>query len=176
MADITLSVALITAGTSVVSVSVPLVINWARDAGRDKRAAAERLTRERAELARKKREQCVSLLRLTRDFRVLAGSVYGPHGSVSQESAGAKSAEDVRQSAADIASRADEIEFMVPGVDAEVLALAAAASHLVTTAEEKHREHGSALVPADFEELDEGLEKFKQAARATFGEVQELTG
>lgn len=170
MADITLSVALITAGTSVVSVSVPLVINWARDAGRDKRAAAERLTRERAELARKKREQCVSLLRLTRDFRVLAESVYGSSVSAAQ------TPEEVRQAAADLASQADEIEFMVPGVDSEVLALATAAGQLVTIAEEKNREHGSALVPADFEELDESLEKFKQAARTTFGELQELTG
>lgn len=170
MADVTLYVALITAGTSVVSGSIPLVINWRRDAGRDKRAAAERLERERSGRARKKREQCVSLLKLTRDFRVLTESVYGSPASTS------RSPEDVRQAAADIASQADEIEFMVPGVDSEVLALAAAAGQLVTVAEEKNREHGSTLVPADFEKLDECLEKFKQAARATFGELQELTG
>lgn len=169
MADVTL-VALITAGASVVSGSIPLLINWARDAGRDKRAAAKQQERERSEQERSKREQCVRLLRLNRDFRVLVEDAYGVSGSAS---ARVRKAEEVRQSAADIASQADEVEFMVPGVDAEVLALATAASHLVSAAEEKHREHGTPLAPDDFAEFDQCLKTFKKAARATFEEIQE---
>lgn len=168
MADVPLYVAVITAGASVVSGSIPLLINWARDSGREKRAAAERLEREQSELERKRREQCVRLLRLNRNFRVLIESAYGANGSEP-----GPQAEQVRQSAADIATQADEVEFMVPGIDTEVIALASAASHLVSNAEEKHHEHGAALTPEDFSEFDQCLGLFKKAARARFSGLPE---
>lgn len=151
MTDVPLYVAIITAVTSVISGSVPLVINWARDSGRGKRAAAKQLERERSERERSKREQCVRLLRLSRDFRVLVESAYGVNSSAA---ARVRSTEEVRQSAANIASQADKVEFMVPGVDAEVLALAAAASRLVSAAEGKHQDHGAPLAADDFAEFD----------------------
>ena len=41
MLDVPLYVAVVTAGTSVISGAVPLVIGWAKDAGREKRAEAK---------------------------------------------------------------------------------------------------------------------------------------
>jgi hypothetical protein len=62
MADVPLSLAVISTITPVVAGALPLTIGWIRDAGRDKRAAAERLRAEQSQLARKKRGQCVKLL------------------------------------------------------------------------------------------------------------------
>ena len=172
MADVPLSLAVISTITPVIAGAVPLTIGWIKDAGRDKRDAAERLRLEQSELARKKREQCVGLLRLTRDFRVLVANTFDSIGSELDTNA-----ERVRQAAADIAGQADEVEFMVPGVETEALSLAAAASQLsAPIAEKKNRELGSALVPPDFGEFDLCLEKFKESARAVLGGPQELSG
>lgn len=174
--DVPSYVALVTAGASVISGAIPLAVNWARDAGREKRASVEQRAREETEHERHQRQQCVSLLKLTRDFRVLIENAYGPQGSVSRGAAPGEASETagrVRQFAADIASQADQIDFMVPGVENEVLALARAAGLLVSAAEDKHREHGRTLEPGDFTELDERLTAFKLKARGATGELQE---
>jgi hypothetical protein len=166
MADVPLSLAIISTVTPVIAGALPLAVGWIRDAGRDKRDATERLRLEQSELARKKREQCVKLLRLTRDFRVLVENTYDSTGPELDANA-----EQVRQSAADIAIQADEVEFMVPGVESEALSLAAAACLLATpVAEKKNRELGSALLSPDFTEFDRCLEEFKQSARVAVGD------
>lgn len=162
MADVPLSLAVISTITPVIAGALPLTIGWIKDAGRDKRGAEERLRLEQSELARKKREQCVRLLRLTRDFRVLVENTHDSTGPGLDANA-----ERVRQSAADIASQADDVEFLVPEAETEALSLAAAARLLgAPIADKKNRELGSSLLSPDFTEFDRALAEFKRAARA----------
>src|SRR5579871_1588274 len=102
MPEVPLYVAIATAGTSVISSAVPLVIGWARDTGKEKRAEAKELTREQQEVVAGKRELCVNLLSLARHFRVRMENAYGPGGPILDTNV-----EDVRTSVADIASQAD---------------------------------------------------------------------
>jgi hypothetical protein len=162
MADVPLSLAVISTISTVVAGALPLIVGWIRDAGRDKRAAAERLRAEQSQRARKKRAQCVRLLRLARDFRVLVENTYDSIGPELDAHA-----EQVRQSAADIANQADKVEFMVPEAETEALSLADAARLLAApVADRKNREHGSPLLSPQFMEFDRCLAEFKQAARA----------
>lgn len=171
MPDVPLYVVIVTAGTSVISTAVPLVIAWARDTGREKRAAEKELTREQAEVAVNRRELCVSLIKLARRFRALMENAYGSDGPVLDP--GVK---QVRDAVADIASQADEVEFNVPKAGTAAVSLADEARKLALTAEEKKREHGAALVPSDFRKFDDCLEAFKDSARSALGELQERTG
>lgn len=161
MADVPLSLAVISTITPVVAGALPLTVGWIRDAGRDKRAAAERLKAEQTQLARKRRTRCVKLLRLARDFRVLVENTYESSGPELAANAG-----QVRRAAADIASQADKVEFMVPGAETEAVALATAARLLAAPiADKKNRTLGSSLVPPDFAEFDRYLADFKRAAQ-----------
>ena len=171
MPDVPLYVAIVTAGTSVISGAVPLVIGWARDAGREKRAVARELMRERAEVEGDRRELCVNLLSLARHFRVLMENFYDSRGPLLDSNV-----ELVRESVAGIASQADKVEFNVPKAGPAAVSLADEARKLALTAEEKNREHGSALVPSDFRKFDDCLEAFKDSARSALGELQERIG
>lgn len=171
MPDVPLYVAIVTAGTSVVSSAVPLVIGWARDAGREKRTEAKELTREQAQVAGGRRDLCVDLLSLARHFRVLMENAYDPRGPVLDPNV-----EQVRRSVADIASQADKVEFNVPEAGPAAVSLADEARKLALTAEEKNREHGSPLVPGDFKQFDDRLEAFKNSARSALEDPQERTG
>lgn len=171
MPDVPLYVAIVTAGTSVVSATVPLVIAWARDAGREKRAEAKELTRAQAEVAGDRRGQCVELLSLARHFRVLMENTYDSRGPVLEPNV-----EEVRRSVADIASQADTVEFNVPKAGQAAVSLADEARKLALTAEEKNREHGSSLASGDFRKFDDCLEAFKDSARMALEELQERAG
>ncbi|MBO0803757.1 MAG: hypothetical protein J2P25_11885 [Nocardiopsaceae bacterium] len=151
---------------------MPLTVGWIREARRDRQAEAERLRLERAELVRKRREQCVRLLRLARDFRVL---VENTHESTGPELDA--NAVRVRQSAADIASQADEVEFMVPGTGTEALALAAAARELgAPIADKENRELGLLSNPPVFKEFDQCLAEFTQTSRMALGSGHHVLG
>jgi hypothetical protein len=158
----------IAAGTSVVSSAVPLLIGWARDAGHEKRAEAKEVTRKQQEIAGDRRAMCVTLLSLARHFRVLVENAYG-----SREPVVDLHVAQVRESVANIASQADEVEFNVPKAGAAAVALANEAGKLALTAEEKKREHGSPLVSEDFTTFDDCLEAFKESARSALEELQE---
>ena len=166
MTDVPLSLAVISTITPVVAGALPLAVAWIRDTGRDKRAAAERLRTEQSQLARKKRAQCVKLLRMARDFRVLVQNTYDSSGIELDAHA-----EQVRQSAAGIANQADNVEFMIPEAENEALSLAGAARRLAAPiADKKNRTLGSSLVSPDFTEFDRCLQRFKQAARVALGD------
>ncbi len=167
MPEVPLYVAIATAGTSVISSAVPLVIGWARDTGKEKRAEAKELTREQQEVVAGKRELCVNLLSLARHFRVRMENAYGPGGPILDTNV-----EDVRTSVADIASQADKVEFHVPKAGAAAVSLANEARKLALTAEEKKREHGSSLDSSDFAKFDDCLEAFKNSARSAFAGLQ----
>ena len=171
MPDVLLYVAIITACTSVISGAVPLVIGWAKDAGREKRAEAKELTREQQGVVEDRRELCVNLLSLARHFRVLMENAYDSRGPVLDPNV-----EQVRESVADIASQADKVEFNVSKAGTAAVSLANAARKLALTAEEKNREHGSSLVSSDFTDFDDCLEAFKDSARSAIEELQERTG
>jgi hypothetical protein len=171
MPDVPFYVAIVTAGTSVVSSAVPLVIGWARDAGREKRAEAKELTRDKKGVVDDRRELCVSLLSLARHFRVLMENAYDSRGPVLDPNV-----EQARESLADIASQADKVEFNVPKAGAAAVSLADEARKLALTAEEKNREHGSSLDSSDFIKFDDCLEAFKDSARSALDELQKRTG
>ena len=165
MPDVPLYVAIVTAGTSVVSSAVPLVIAWARDSGREKRAEMKELTQKQTEVAGDRRELCVNLLSLARHFRVLMENAYDSRGPVLDPNV-----EQVRRSVADIATQADKVEFNVPKAGTAAVSLADEARNLSLTAEEKNREHGSSLIPDDFTKFDDCLEAFKNSARLALEE------
>jgi hypothetical protein len=171
MPDVPLYVAIVTAGTSVISSAVPLVIGWARDAGREKRVEAKELTREQEGFIADRRELCVNLLSLARHFRVLIENAYDSRGPVLDSDV-----EQVRRSVADIASQADNVEFNVPKAGAAAVSLADEARKLALTAEEKNREHGASLDSSDFTKFDGCLEAFKESARSALEELQERAG
>ncbi len=171
MPDVPLYVAIATAGTSVIASAVPLLIGWAKDTGREKRAEAKVLMREQRQVTENRSELCVNLLGLARHFRVLMENVYDSRGPVLDSDV-----ERVRGAVADIASQADKVEFNVPKTGPAAVALADEARKLALTAEERNREHGSPLVSGDFTKFDDCLEAFKDAARSAFEELQERTG
>jgi hypothetical protein len=161
MPDVPLYVVSVAAGASVISIAVPLVIGWARDAGREKRAEAKDLRRKQERFVGDRRKLCVELLSLARHFRVQMENAYG-----SRVPALDLDVKQIRESVADIASQADEVEFNVPKAGTAAVALADEARKLALTAEEKNREHRDPLVPGDYEEFDHCLETFKDTARS----------
>lgn len=171
MADVPLSLAIISTVTPVVAGGLPLTVAWIRDAGRDKRAAAELRRVEQERLLQERRAQCVELLRLARDFRVLVENTYESSGDDLAEYA-----KEVRKSAANIASLADEVEFMVPGTQAEAAALASAVGRLAEpVADQKNRELGTSLLPPAYTDFDRCLNAFKRKAQAALGDESALT-
>lgn len=173
MPDVSLYVAIVAAGTSIVSSAVTLAIGWARDAGREKRADAKELMLKRKEVEGDRLELCVELLSLARRFRVLMENAYD-----AREPAPDPDVEQVRAAVAGIASQADKVEFNVPKAGTAAVTLTDEARKLALTAEERSREHGSRsrLVPSDFTKFDDCLEAFKNSARSALEEVQERTG
>jgi hypothetical protein len=167
MTDVPAYVAIVTAGTSVVASAVPLLIGWARDGGQVKRAEAEKLASEQREVARSRRELCVSLLSLARHFRVLMENVYGPGGALPDTNA-----DQVGTSVANIASQADQVEFNVPKAGPVAVSLANEARKLASIAEDKKREHGESLVSSDFTKFDDSLETFKNSALSALEELE----
>jgi hypothetical protein len=171
MPDVPLYVVIVTAGTSVISSAVPLLIGWARDAGREKRVEAKELTREQEEFVGDRRELCVNLLSLARHFRVQMENAYGSRGPVLDQNV-----EQVREWVADIASQADKVEFNVPKAGTAAVAFADEARELALIAEEKKREHRSSLASGDFMKFDDCLEAFKDSARSALEELHERAG
>jgi hypothetical protein len=170
MPDVPLYVVIVTAGASVISSAVPLVIGWARDAGGEKRAEAKELMREQERFVGYRRELCVELLSLARHFRVQMENAYDSRGPVLD-----LSVEQVRKAVAGIASQADKVEFNVPKTGTAAVSLADEARKLALTAEKENREHGSPLVPGDFKKFDDCLKAFKNSARSALEELQERT-
>ena len=171
MPEVPLYVVIVTAGASVISSAVPLVLGWARDTGREKRAEAKALTREKEEFVGERRELCVDLLSLARHFRVQMENAYDSRGPILDPNV-----EQIRRSVADIASQADKVEFNVPKAGAAAVSLADEARELALTVEEKNREHGSSPVSADFTKFDECLKVFKDSARSALAELQGRAG
>jgi hypothetical protein len=166
MTDVPLSLAVISTITPVIAGALPLTVGWIKDAGREKRAEAEQLRAKQAQLARKKQAHCVKLLRLAREFRVLVENTYDSTGPELDAHA-----EQVRQSAARLASQADKVEFMIAEAESEALSLANAAGRLgAPVADKKNRELGSSLLAPDFTEFDRCLVDFKRAARVALGD------
>jgi hypothetical protein len=169
MPDVPLYVVVVTAGTSVISTAVPLVIGWARDTGREKRANAKELMRKRTEIVGDRRELCVNLIRLARSFRVLVENAYN-----SREAVLDSNVKQVRGAVAEIASQADEVEFSVPKAGTAAVSLAVEAKKLALTADEKSREHGSSLASSVFTDFDNCLEAFKDSALSALSALEEL--
>ncbi len=122
---------------------------------------------------------CVELLSLARHFRVQMENAYGSRGPAldpNVEQVRDSDVKQARESVADIASQADEVEFNVPKAGTAAVALADEARKLALTAEEKNREHGKPLVPSDYKKFDDCLETFKDTARSALEELKDLIG
>jgi triphosphoribosyl-dephospho-CoA synthetase len=162
MADVPLTVAVISTVSPVVAGALPLIIGWIREAGREKREQVERLAVERLRLEQEKRGECVKLLRLARDFRVLLENTYESRGSDL-----AARAQQIRQAAADITGQADEVGFMVPAAEATASSLATEACSLAgAIADINNRALGASILSPDFTRFDKFLAEFKLAAQA----------
>jgi hypothetical protein len=160
MPDVPVAVAVIGTITPVVAGALPLVIGWIKDGGHDKRERAERLEAERLRLAQEKRGECVKLLRLGRDFRVLMENAHESQGDDLTARL-----QEIRQAAASLTGQADEVGFMIPATEATADALAAEAGVLaVTVSKKRNRAGGAALMPPNFERFDQCLGEFKAAA------------
>jgi hypothetical protein len=171
MADVPLTVAVISTVSPVVAGALPLIIGWIREAGREKRGQGERLASERLRLEQEKRGECVKLLRLARDFRVLLENTYESRGSDL-----AARALQIRQAAADITGQSDEVGFMVPAAEATASSLAAEACLLAgAVADIKNRALGASILSPDFTRFDKFLAEFKVAARAALDDRAAFT-
>jgi hypothetical protein len=171
MADVPLTVAVISTVSPVVAGALPLIIGWIREAGREKREQVERLAVQRLRLEQEKRGECVKLLRLARDFRVLLENTYESRGSDL-----AARALQIRQAAADITGQADEVGFMVPAAEATASSLAAEACSLAgAIADINNRALGASILSPDFTGFDKFLAEFKLAARAALDDRVALT-
>ena len=151
--------------------AILVIVGWIRDSGRDKRERAERVAAERVRLEQEKRGECVKLLRLARDFRVLLENTYESRGSDL-----AARALQIRQAAADITGQADEVGFMVPAAEATASSLAAEACLLAgAVADIKNRALGASILSPDFTRFDKFLVEFKVAARAALDDRAAFT-
>jgi len=171
MADVPLTLAVVSTVSPVVAGALPLVIGWVRDAGRDKRESARWLATERLRLMEEKRGECVTLLKLARNYRVLVEDADDSSGADL-----AAYAKQIRQFAADIAGQADEVVVMVPAAGAAAISLATEARALAdVTADRKNRVRGEALVAPDFTRFDRSLAEFRTAALAAFEDRPSVT-
>jgi hypothetical protein len=157
MADVPVTVAVITASAAVVGAMVPQVgiaIQSARQARRERR--------ERYESAR--REACVALLRAAADLRTQVSNNRDYHG----EEMASRLAE-VRAYAADAQVHAVNISLLVPRSLAELAQqLATAARDLAaTTAANTDLDKGWVIRAPDFTELDACVEAFTTVATSS---------
>lgn len=165
MADVPLTLAIVSTVSPVVAGAIPVVVGWIRDSGHDKRERAERIEAERVRLEQKKRRACVKLLRLARDFRVLVENTCDSRGSELDANA-----QQIRQSAADIIGQADEVGFMVFATETAASALAAEARKLADQiADRKNRELGESLLSPNFTKFNGCLMDFREAAQKALG-------
>jgi hypothetical protein len=165
MADVPLTLAIISTVSPVVAGAIPVIVGWIRDSGREKREVGERVATELARVERERRGACVKLLRQARDFRVLVENTCDSRGSDL-----AIHAQQIRKSAADITGQADEVGFMVFATEATANSLAVEACVLADTiADGKNTGLGASLLSPDFTEFDRCLANFKAAAQGAFG-------
>jgi len=161
MADIPAWVPVLTAATSIVSVTIPLVIDAIRGERRDKRIIEERLAREQQRDTRRLREECARLLGAGHDFKVLVENDLEYNGPEKAERGW-----QIRDQASEINKLADAIGMLVPGLEQAADALSAAAAALVPkmTSDQGRRFGGSATDRPEFGEYDGCLREFKAAA------------
>ena len=164
-------VAVVSGGFTLIGVAIPIVISALKDNEKDKRdhqARAElerqRLLQENQRLLQEQRKECADLLRMARDFRVAVENSYESRGADKT-----KRAWGIRQSAADISGRADEIGMLVPELNAAAEALANAARDLVgIVTDEKSLSLGASTQRPDTAELSRRMTAFKLAAMDVF--------
>jgi hypothetical protein len=164
MTDVSVYVAVISAGAAIIGASLPQVsaiIQDGRKAKRD-RLQAERDRQE--QVADQRRRACVQLLRTALRLRVLVMNVQDYHGTEL-----ASLLAEIRDCAATAEVEAVSVALMVPpghGKAAEQLAEAAGRLAFVV-ARNASLELGASVQPPDFSELDECVQGFKAMAMVT---------
>lgn len=167
MTDVPFAVAVIGTITTAFAGAVPVVTGWIERRGKDKREQADRreadrlrADAERLRVTQERRQECVKLLRLGRDFRVLMENAHESQGDDLTARL-----QEIRQAAASLTGQADEVGFMIPATETTADALAAEAGVLAATVSKKrNRAGGAALLPPNFERFDECLGEFKATA------------
>jgi hypothetical protein len=164
MADVSVYVAVISAGAAIVGASLPqlsAIVQDSRKAKRD-RLQAERDRQEH--LADQRRQACVQLLRTALRLRVLVVNVQDYHGAGL-----APLLAEIRDCAATAEVEAVSVALMVPpghGKAAERLAEAAGRLAFVAACNAS-LQLGASVQPPDFSELDECVQGFKAMAMVT---------
>ena len=151
----------ITALTSIVAGVIPNIMSAVQATGRDKRDRLERIEIERQRLLRERRTECGTLLRMARDFQVAVENNYEYSGTD-------KTARvwDIRQRAADITGRAEEISLLIPDLDGQADALADEASRLARlAADPQSLKLGASTQPPDTGGLGQRIRELKSAAQ-----------
>ena len=165
MADVPLTIAVISTVSPVVAGAIPVILGWIRDSRRDTREQEERVAAERMRLEQEKRGECVKLLGLARDFRVLVEDTCDPGPSDL-----VVNIRQIRKSAADLTGLADEVGLMVFSIESPASSLADEARILAdTVADAKNRALGASLLSPDFTRFERCLAEFKAAVRVAFG-------
>ncbi len=160
MPDVSIYVAVITAGAGVAGAGIPHFAIVARDV-----RLAERDRRERRAAA--KRQACLDLLRSAGELRMQVANAAQYHG----DEMGTRLA-DVRKSAAAAQLHAVNVALLAPRKLGEpAQRLAAAASRLATAAADGTDMRVQEMIRLpDFTELDENFTAFRQIAVANAGE------
>ncbi len=155
MADVSIYVALITAGAAVVGAAIPQVAIVARDVRQSERDRRERRVESR-------RQACLDLLRAVGELRTQVANNAQYHGN----EMGARLAE-VRKCAAAAELNAVSVALLDPDKLAEPAEqLAAAASRLAAVAAEStNLSLGNMIHAPDFTELDETIVTFRRIAK-----------
>lgn len=171
MADVPLTIAVISTVSPVVAGAIPVIVGWIKDSGHDKREQEERVAIERERLEQEKRGECVKLLRMAREFRVLVEDTCDPEASEL-----VANLRQIRKAAADITGQANEVGFMVFATEASANSLAAEVGVLADTiADAKNRALSTSLLDPDFTRFERRLAQFKAAAQAALGYLPTVT-
>lgn len=162
-------VAIITALATLIGVAMPLGIAAVQGDKKDKRDRQERADLERQHVLQERRKECAALLRMARDFGVAVQNDFEYHGPDKIERAW-----DIRQRAADITGRADEVSLLVADLSAVADALSDEVHRLAARAvDPKGRVQGASAQPRppDIGELDQRIQRLKSAAQSVlYGE------
>jgi hypothetical protein len=156
MADVSIYVAVISAGAALIGATVPQVATAIRDGRRAERDRKERLADTR-------RQACVQLLRTVLDLRVRVSNIQDYHGAEM-----APRLAEIREGAATAEVEAVSVALMVgPELAKAAEQLASAAARLATVAvENASLQLGASTQAPDFGELDDSVTAFKTLAVA----------
>jgi hypothetical protein len=156
MTDVSVYVALISAGSALIGTAIPLVVTAFRESGQAKRDRQERGAQQR-------RDASMELLRAAGDFRARIADLYDHHGEDMDERMA-----DVRRSEANVSLCAASVALLPPGTLADPANAVATAAHVLVTAAEENPglSLGAMTGKPAFQPYDDSVVAFRKDAVA----------